>query len=208
MVDFKKIIADEIYDEALGLSVEDIMALIEIPNDEKMGDYAFPCFRLAKALRKAPQMIAADIAGRIAGNEAFAKVENVNAYVNFFIDRAYFAGQVVEEVNEEGKMYGRSDEGAGRKVIVEYSSPNIAKPFHIGHIRSTVIGNAIYKLYDAVGFDVIRINHLGDYGTQFGKMIVAFRKWGSEEELAKDPIKTLLGYYTLKRQLCGRSSES
>lgn len=196
MVDFKKIIADEIYDEALGLSVEDIMALIEIPSDEKMGDYAFPCFRLAKALRKAPQMIAADIAGRIAGNEAFAKVENVNAYVNFFIDRAYFAGQVVEEVNEEGKMYGRSDEGAGRKVIVEYSSPNIAKPFHIGHIRSTVIGNAIYKLYDAVGYDVIRINHLGDYGTQFGKMIVAYRKWGSEDELAKDPIKTLLGYYT------------
>ena len=196
MVDFKKIIADEIYDEALGLSVEDIMALIEIPSDEKMGDYAFPCFRLAKALRKAPQMIAADIAGRIAGNEAFAKVENVNAYVNFFIDRAYFAGQVVEEVNEEGKMYGRSDEGAGRTVIVEYSSPNIAKPFLIGHIRSTVIGNAIYKLYDAVGFDVIRINHLGDYGTQFGKMIVAYRKWGSEDELAKDPIKTLLGYYT------------
>lgn len=196
MVDFKKIIADEIYDEALGLSVEDIMALIEIPSDEKMGDYAFPCFRLAKALRKAPQMIAADIAGRIAGNEAFAKVENVNAYVNFFIDRAYFTGQVVEEVNKEGKMYGRSDEGAGRTVIVEYSSPNIAKPFHIGHIRSTVIGNAIYKLYDAVGFDVIRINHLGDYGTQFGKMIVAYRKWGSEDELAKDPIKTLLGYYT------------
>ena len=196
MVDFKKIIADEIYDEALGLSVEDIMALIEIPNDEKMGDYAFPCFRLAKALRKAPQMIAADIAGRIAGNEAFAKVENVNAYVNFFIDRAYFAGQVVEKINEDGKEYGRSDEGAGRKVIVEYSSPNIAKPFHIGHIRSTVIGNAIYKLYDAVGFDVIRINHLGDYGTQFGKMIVAYRKWGSEDELAKDPIKTLLGYYT------------
>ena len=196
MVDFKKIIADEIYDEALGLPVEDIMALIEIPSDEKMGDYAFPCFRLAKARRNAPQMIAADIAGRIAGNEAFAKVENVNAYVNFFIDRAYFTGQVVEEVNKEGKMYGRSDVGAGRTVIVEYSSPNIAKPFHIGHIRSTVIGNAIYKLYDAVGFDVIRINHLGDYGTQFGKMIVAYRKWGSEDELAKDPIKTLLGYYT------------
>ena len=196
MVDFKKIIADEIYDEALGLSVEDIMALIEIPNDEKMGDYAFPCFRLAKALRKAPQMIAADIAGSISGNEAFAKVENVNAYVNFFINRAYCAGQVVEKINEDGAEYGKSDEGAGRKVIVEYSSPNIAKPFHIGHIRSTVIGNAIYKLYDAVGFDVIRINHLGDYGTQFGKMIVAFRKWGSEEELAKDPIKTLLGYYT------------
>ncbi|MBR2539578.1 MAG: arginine--tRNA ligase [Mogibacterium sp.] len=196
MVDFKDIIANEIYDEALGLTLEEIRNLIEIPADEKMGDYAFPCFRLAKALRKAPQMIAADIAARVSGNEAFAKVENVNAYVNFFIDRAFFAGQVVTEVADKGAAYGRSDEGKGRKVIVEYSSPNIAKPFHIGHIRSTVIGNALYKLYDAVGFDVVRINHLGDYGTQFGKMIVAYRKWGSEEELAKDPIKTLLKYYT------------
>ncbi len=196
MVDFKQIIADEVFDESLGLTSDEIKALIEIPADEKMGDYAFPCFRLAKALRKAPQMIAADIAERVSGNEAFAKVENVNAYVNFFINRAYFAGQVVEEVNNAGAVYGRSDFGKGRKVIVEYSSPNIAKPFHIGHIRSTVIGNAIYKLYDAVGFDVIRINHLGDYGTQFGKMIVAYRMWGSEDELAKDPIKTLLGYYT------------
>ena len=196
MVDFKKIIADEIFDESLGLTVDEIRDLIEIPADEKMGDYAFPCFRLAKTLRKAPQMIAADIAERVSGNDAFAKVENVNAYVNFFIDRAYFAGQVASEVIAEGAEYGRSDVGKGRKVIVEYSSPNIAKPFHIGHIRSTVIGNAIYKLYDAIGFDVTRINHLGDYGTQFGKMIVAYRKWGSEEELAKDPIKTLLGYYT------------
>ena len=196
MVDFKEIIAKELYDEAFGLTTEEIKDLIEIPADEKMGDYAFPCFRLAKALRKAPQMIAADIAARITDCEAFAKVENVNAYVNFFINRAFFAEQVIEEVSEKGDRYGRSDVGMGRKVIVEYSSPNIAKPFHIGHIRSTVIGNAIYKLYDAVGFDVTRINHLGDYGTQFGKMIVAFRKWGSEEELEKDPIKTLLGYYT------------
>ena len=196
MVDFKEIIANEIYDDSLGLSVGEIKDLIEIPADEKMGDYAFPCFRLAKTLRKAPQMIAADIAGRISGSEAFEKVENVNAYVNFFIDRAFFAGQVVDQVNLLGDEYGRSDVGEGRKVIVEYSSPNIAKPFHIGHIRSTVIGNAIYKLYDATGYDVTRINHLGDYGTQFGKMIVAFRKWGSDEELAKDPIKTLLGYYT------------
>ena len=196
MVDFKDIIANEIYDESLGLTTDEIKDLIEIPGDEKMGDYAFPCFRLAKTLRKAPQMIAADIAGRISDCDAFEKVENVNAYVNFFLSRAYFAGQVVNEVIGRGDSYGRSDIGAGRKVIVEYSSPNIAKPFHIGHIRSTVIGNAIYKLYDAVGFDVTRINHLGDYGTQFGKMIVAFRKWGSEEELEQDPIKTLLGYYT------------
>ena len=161
MVDFKEIIAKELYDEAFGLTTEEIKDLIEIPADEKMGDYAFPCFRLAKALRKAPQMIAADIAARITDCEAFAKVENVNAYVNFFINRAFFAEQVIEEVSEKGDRYGRSDVGMGRKVIVEYSSPNIAKPFHIGHIRSTVIGNAIYKLYDAVGFDVTRINHLG-----------------------------------------------
>ncbi|MBR0307447.1 MAG: arginine--tRNA ligase [Mogibacterium sp.] len=196
MTDFKQLIADSIYDESLGLSSDEIRDMIEIPADESMGDYAFPCFRLAKTLRKVPQMIAADIAVKASGNEAFSKVENVNAYVNFFIDRAFFAGEVVSEVNRQGESYGRSDIGEGRKVIVEYSSPNIAKPFHIGHIRSTVIGNAIYKLYDAVGFDVIRINHLGDYGTQFGKMIVAYRRWGSEEELASDPIKTLLGYYT------------
>ncbi len=195
MTDFKELIADAIYDDSLGLSRDDIREMIEIPADSRMGDYAFPCFRLAKTLRKAPQMIAADIAGRI-DSDAFDRVENVNAYVNFFINRAFFAGQVVEEIIDKGDDYGRSDYGQGRKVIVEYSSPNIAKPFHIGHIRSTVIGNALYKLYDAVGFDVTRINHLGDYGTQFGKMIVAFRKWGSEEELAKDPIKTLLGYYT------------
>ena len=195
MVDFKELIADSIYSEELGLTKDESIK-IEIPADEKMGAYAFPCFRLAKVLRKAPQLIAADIAAKAGDAEAFAKVENVNAYVNFFIDRAFFAGEVIEEVEKLGADYGKSDGGAGRKVIVEYSSPNIAKPFHIGHIRSTVIGNALYKLYDAVGFDVVRINHLGDYGTQFGKMIVAYRKWGSEEELAKEPIKALLGYYT------------
>ncbi len=196
MTDFKELIANAIYDESLGLSKEEIKGWIEIPADESMGDYAFPCFRLAKTLRKAPPLIAADIAAKVGDAEAFAKVENVNAYVNFFIDRAYFAKELIEDVNATGKSYGRSNVGQGRKVIVEYSSPNIAKPFHIGHIRSTVIGNAIYKLYDATGYDTFRINHLGDYGTQFGKMIVAYRKWGSEEELAKGPIKALLGYYT------------
>ena len=196
MTDFKELIANEIYDEALGLEKEEIKAMIEIPADESMGDYAFPCFRLAKTLRKAPQQIAADIAERSGNNKAFEKVENVNAYVNFFIDRSFFAGDVVKEVFDKGESYGRSEVGRGKKVIVEYSSPNIAKPFHIGHIRSTVIGNALYKLYDACGYDTFRINYLGDYGTQFGKMIVAYRKWGSEEELASEPIKALLGYYT------------
>lgn len=196
MINLKELIAQTIYDEALGLEIADIEAMIEIPGDEKMGDYAFPCFRLAKVMRKAPQMIAADIAERIGSAEIFEKVEQVNAYVNMFINKSVFETEVIREVIAQGAEYGRTDVGNGKTVIVEYSSPNIAKPFHIGHIRSTVIGNAIYKLYDATGYNVVRINHLGDYGTQFGKMIVAYRKWGNEADLVKEPIKTLLSYYT------------
>lgn len=196
MIDYKKLIAAEIFDESLGLKEDQIAEMIEIPVDTTMGDYAFPCFRLAKTLRKAPQLIAQDIAARIEGCEIFDRVEQVNAYVNIFIRKEYFIEQLLKDVTEQGADYGRSDRGEGRTVIVEYSSPNIAKPFHIGHIRSTVIGNAIYKIFDAQGYHVIRINHLGDYGTQFGKMIVAYRKWGSEEELEKEPIKSLLSYYT------------
>ena len=196
MIDLKNVIAEEIYDEALGLSKEDIISMLEIPADESMGDFAFPCFRLAKVMHKAPQMIAGDIAQRIGNADCFEKVEQVNAYVNIFIKRAFFASELIKEIVADGADYGKSDIGNGKTVIVEYSSPNIAKPFHIGHIRSTVIGNAIANLYEDLGYNTIRINHLGDYGTQFGKMIVAYRKWGSEEELKKNPIKTLLSYYT------------
>ena len=126
----------------------------------------------------------------------FEKVEQVNAYVNMFISKEEFVKDTLEEVLAKGDDFGRTDIGAGKKVIVEYSSPNIAKPFHIGHIRSTVIGNSIYKIYDALGYDVVRINHLGDYGTQFGKMICAYRHWGNKEDVIKEPIKTLLSYYT------------
>ena len=170
--------------------------MIEVPQDSKMGDYAFPCFKLAKVMRKAPPLIAKNIAEKIADNEIFEKVEQVNAYVNMFISKEEFVKDVVEDVLEKGDGFGRSDIGGGKTVIVEYSSPNIAKPFHIGHIRSTVIGNSIYKIYDALGYNVIRINHLGDYGTQFGKMICAYRHWGNKEDVINEPIKTLLGYYT------------
>ena len=196
MIDFKKQIARELNDPTFGLTDEDVEGMIEIPADTSHGDYAFPCFKLARTMRKAPPLIAADVAERIAGSPFFEKVEQVNAYVNMFLSREQVAGQVVSEVLKEKDDFGRSDVGHGKTVIVEYSSPNIAKPFHIGHIRSTVIGNAIYKLYDETGYNVVRINHLGDYGTQFGKMIVAYRMWGNHDELAKDPIKTLLGYYT------------
>ncbi len=178
-----------------GLEASDIREMIEIPPDSNMGDFAFPCFRLAKTMRKAPQMIAADLAEKLAGNEAFSKVENVNAYVNFFMNKAEVAGATVEAVIKAGASYGGSEDGKGKTVCIDYSSPNIAKPFHIGHIRSTVIGNSLYKIFDSLGYNVVRINHLGDYGTQFGKMIVAYRKWGSKEEVEAEPIKSLLKYY-------------
>jgi arginyl-tRNA synthetase len=178
-----------------GMEASDVKEIIETPPDSSMGDFAFPCFRLAKTMRKAPQMIAADLAEKLSGNDSFSKVENVNAYVNFFMNKAEVAAETVEAVIKAGTGYGGSTEGSGKTVCIDYSSPNIAKPFHIGHIRSTVIGNSIYKIYTALGYNVVRINHLGDYGTQFGKMIVAYRKWGSREEVEAEPIKSLLKYY-------------
>ena len=196
MKDYRQLIAETIAPCVEGLENSEIRELIEVPADSKMGDYAFPCFKLAKLLRKAPPMIAKSIAEQIAAADMFEKVESVNAYVNMFISRDAFIDDVVKEVITKGDAFGSSDIGAGRKVIVEYSSPNIAKPFHIGHIRSTVIGNSIYKIYDFLGYDAFRINHLGDYGTQFGKMICAYRHWGNKEDVINEPIKTLLSYYT------------
>lgn len=195
MISIKDEIAKILKKNIEDMSYDEIMEIIEIPTDTKMGDYAFPCFRLAKQFRKAPQMIAEDIKKMLEDIEIFEKVENVNAYVNMFISKEFFIRNVLEEIAVKGSKFGAGDIGKGKKVIVEFSSPNIAKPFHIGHIRSTVIGNAIYKIYDFLGYDTVRVNHLGDYGTQFGKMIVAFRKWGNEEDVKREPIKTLLSYY-------------
>ena len=196
MINYEGKIAELISAQVEGLETEEILGMIETPQDASMGDYAFPCFKLAKVLRKAPPMIAKGIADAIADDPMFEKVEQVNAYVNMFISKEEFAKEVVSEVVAKEDDYGKSDIGQNRPVIVEYSSPNIAKPFHIGHIRSTVIGASIAKIYDYLGFDVIRINHLGDYGTQFGKMIVAYRHWGNKQDVIDAPIKTLLEYYT------------
>ncbi len=196
MKDYKQQIAEIIAPHVEGLETAEIRDMIEIPSDANMGDYAFPCFKLAKVLRKAPPLIAKGIAESISGDSLFAEVESVNAYVNMFIAREGFVMDTVTDAVEMGDMYGSSTTDEKRKVIVEYSSPNIAKPFHIGHIRSTVIGNSIYKIYSFLGYDTFRINHLGDYGTQFGKMICAYRKWGNEEDVKREPIKTLLSYYT------------
>ena len=196
MLNFKEEIAKLIAQQVEGLELAEIQDMIEVPQDSKMGDYAFPCFKLAKTLRKAPPLIAQGIAEGIKDAELFEKVEQVNAYVNMFISKEAFVKVTMEEVMEKGEDFGKTNVGENKPVIVEYSSPNIAKPFHIGHIRSTVIGNSLYKIYDAMGYDVIRINHLGDYGTQFGKMICAYRHWGNKEDVINEPIKTLLEYYT------------
>lgn len=196
MISYKDKIADIIAAKVDGVKKDEIISMIESPSDSRMGDYAFPCFKLAKVMRKAPPVIAEEISAQIKNQDIFDKVENVKAYVNMFISKKAFADQVIKEVLQEGDDYGKSDIGSGKKVIIEYSSPNIAKPFHIGHIRSTVIGNSIYKIYDFLGYETIRINHLGDYGTQFGKMICAYRRWGNKEDVIKEPIKSLLSYYT------------
>lgn len=199
MIDYKEQIANLIAEKAgdkIGLSSDEILDLIEIPTDKSMGDYAFPCFRLAKQLRKAPQIIAAELADDIGTSPLIESSVAVSAYVNFMLKRENFVKDTLHRIACDGSDYGRSSRGAGKKVLVEFSSPNIAKPFHIGHIRSTVIGNSINKIYEFLGYDVERINHLGDYGTQFGKMICAYRRWGNEDDVKKDPINTLLSYYT------------
>ena len=196
MVNFKEEIAKLIAAEVTDLELAEIQSMIEVPQDSKMGDYAFPCFKLAKVMRKAPPLIAKGIAEKIAENTMFEKVEQVNAYVNMFISKEALVKDVVDAVMSEGAEYGKTNIGNGGNVVVDFSSPNIAKPFHIGHIRSTVIGNSISKLYRALGYNVIGVNHLGDYGTQFGKMIVAYRHWGNREDVINEPIKTLLAYYT------------
>ena len=195
MVNYKERIAEIISSKIDALSLEDAIELLEIPQDSKMGDYAFPCFRLAKVMRKAPQMIAADVTESIKGESLFSDVQQVNAYVNMFLSKEGYIKSTLEEAID-GENFGKSSMGEGKTVIVEYSSPNIAKPFHIGHIRSTVIGNSIYLIYDALGYKVRRLNHVGDYGTQFGKMIVAYRHWGNEQDVKDAPITTLLNDYT------------
>ena len=179
------------------LGVEDVAVeeLLEVPPKPGMGDYAFPCFQLAKALRRAPAAIAADVAGAVGDAPGIERVEAVGAYVNFFLDRGEACRRAVEAILAEGEAYGRSRAGAGRRVVIDFSSPNIAKPFHVGHLRSTMIGNSLAHIFESQGYEVVRLNYLGDWGTQFGKLIVAYRRWGRERDLEQEPIKALLDLY-------------
>lgn len=194
MIDFKEEIAKILSDKIESMTKEDILMQIEIPPSYEMGDYAFPVFSLAKIFRKNPNMIAEEMAASIK-SEYFEKVESKGAYINFFTNKEALAKTVIEEISKEKENYGKSKLGEGKTVIVEYSSPNIAKPFHIGHIRSTIIGDSLKRIHKFLGYNVVSINHLGDYGTQFGMLIYAIKNWGNIEEIEKNPIPELLKLY-------------
>ena len=194
-MNYKKIVAEQIA-KTVGehLSVDEIVSMIEVPKYANQGDLAFPAFTLAKVLRKAPQAIASEIVEAVS-DKHIARAEAMGPYANFFLERSAFADEVLKEVLELGEHYGDWDYGQSRKVVIDMSSPNIAKPMSMGHLRSTVIGNAIANLEKKVGYEPIRINHLGDWGTQFGKLIEAYKLWGSEELVKADPIAELIKLY-------------
>lgn len=194
MKDYKEIIAEKLEGKEIGLSKDEIYQLIEIPPQENMGDYSFPCFQLAKTLRKNPAQIATELASTL-DLEDFAEVKNVGPYINFFLDRKKFENQVINTIIEKKENFGKSDMGKGKTAIVEFSSVNIAKPFHIGHIRSTVIGDALRNIHEFLGYNTIATNYIGDYGTQFGTMIAAYKLWGDDDKLNANPIQELLNLY-------------
>ena len=201
MIDFKSIIANAI-SKVVNINTTKIEMSIEKPKGSENGDYAFPCFRLAKELHKAPQMIANDIKENIKVDEnQITKIEVVGGYLNFFINKEILVEEVLNEMSED-KEYGKSTIGNGKNIVIDYSAPNIAKPFHIGHLRSTVIGAALYKIYKYLGYNVTGINHLGDYGTQFGKLIEGYKLWGNEYNIEENPIDELTKIYIRINQAC------
>lgn len=193
-MDYKKEIAKLIDNLDTGLTKDEILQSIEIPKNKEMGDYSFPTFRLAKTLRKAPNIIAEELVSQIK-SDLFSKIKTVGPYINFYVDQIKFNKSVLQKVFNEKEKYGSQDIGNGRVVTIDYSSPNIAKPFHIGHIRSTLIGDSLKRIFRFLGFNVYGINYLGDYGTQFGVLLSAYTKWGDKEVIAKDPIRELLKLY-------------
>lgn len=194
-MDYKKIVAEQIHKTiSEHLSFEEIYKMIEVPKYAEQGDLAFPAFSLAKVLRKAPQAIAQEIVEAVS-DEHISKAVAMGPYANFFLSKGKFADETLHTVLEQRENYGNFDFGQGRNAIVDMSSPNIAKPMSMGHLRSTVIGNAIANLEKKVGYNPIKINHLGDWGTQFGKLIVAYKKWGTKEAVEQDPIAELLRLY-------------
>ena len=201
MIDIKNEIASKIA-KVTKLNEEELKSYIEIPMDNKNGDYAFPCFKLAKELRQAPPVIANNIKEKIEiDNNIIKDIQVIGGYLNFYINKNYLTKEVLGEISNK-EQYGKSEVGKGKNIVIDYSSPNIAKPFHIGHLRSTVIGGALYNIYKYLGYNVTGINHLGDYGTQFGKLIEGYKMWNKEYDIEKDPIGELTKIYIRINQAC------
>ena len=192
-MDYKKYISQKLCVE--GVSEEEVYSAIALPPNPGMGDYALPCFKFAKVLRKSPVLIAQSLASGYPVDGVIEKAEAVNGYVNFTVNKAALARETIDDVLAKGEKYGSSQEGAGRTVCIDYSSVNIAKPFHIGHLSTTAIGSALYKIFNFLGYKAVGINHLGDYGTQFGKLICAYKHWGNREEVQKGGIHAINDLY-------------
>ncbi len=192
-MDYKKHIAEKL--ASCGIDKEEIEAAIAVPPDNKMGDYALPCFKFAKVMRKSPVAIAEELKNTFATDDAISEVEAVNGYLNFRVNRTALVKETLEKIAEQGEAFGSSDMGNGKTICIDYSSVNIAKPFHIGHLSTTVIGGALYRIFKFLGYNTVGINHLGDYGTQFGKLIYAYKHWGSEEAVKEGGVKELTRLY-------------
>ena len=190
----KNKVAELISAQVESLSKEEILSLIEIPPKTEMGDFAFPCFKLAKTYRKAPQAIAAELKEKMENASFLSKVECLGPYLNFYVNKQEMARQIVENY-KNCKNYGGAEEKNGKTICIDYSSPNVAKNFHVGHLRTTIIGNSLNNIYRKSGYDVVRINHLGDWGTQFGKLIVAYKRWGSQQAVENEGISELMRIY-------------
>ena len=201
-MDFKSYIAEAI-SKATNINKDEIESYVEIPKDETNGDFAFPCFRLAKELKQSPVNIANNIKDNIkVDSNIISKIDVVNGFLNFYVAKECLAKETIQKFDTQKEDYGKSNIGEGKTVIVEYSSPNIAKPFHIGHLKTTIIGNSLYKLYKYLGFNTIGINHLGDYGTQFAKLIEGYKRWGGEYDFSTDAIDKLADIYKRINALC------
>lgn len=201
MTDFKSEIANAI-SNATNIEKNEIYGYIEVPKDINNGDYAFPCFKLAKVLRKAPQAIAEEIKNNISiDNNKILKIDIVSGYLNFYINKSLMTEEVLKRIEDE-ENFGKASLQNKKNIVIDYSSPNIAKPFHIGHLKTTVIGGALYNIYKYLGYNVIGVNHLGDYGTQFGKLIEGYKLWGNEYNLEDNPIDKLADIYKRINELC------
>ena len=204
-MDFKTIIAENIA-SIVNIDLNELSDFVEVPKEKSNGDFSFPCFKLAKNLKKAPQMIAEELKTSLESKtdfmELFDKVDVVNGFLNFYVSKVHLVREATEKFAKQDKNYGKAENNNGKKIIIEYSSPNIAKPFHIGHLKTTIIGHSLYNIYKYLGYETFGLNHLGDYGTQFAKLIEGYKRWGSEYDFTTEPIEKLADIYKRINQLC------